>query len=153
LNFYYINPLLNPGDKSYINYYLEDSNYFSFNTNIGVSANLFYSEYSIETDNSILPWEDKSTEGGVLTVAPANSQIYSVINTNQYAKIYLRKSSERFDMTRSFQKVDQTLSYIGGLLGTVLLILMFMNIYSKFCYEIEFGDRIFKQNSNGTFGS
>ena len=47
LNFYYINPVLNAGDADYINYYLEDSNYFSFNTNIGVSANLFYSEYSI----------------------------------------------------------------------------------------------------------
>jgi hypothetical protein len=43
LNLYYINPILNSGNSQYIDYYLEDSNYFSFNTNIGVSANLYYS--------------------------------------------------------------------------------------------------------------
>ena len=42
---------------------------------------------------------------------------------------------------------------MGGLLGFFLLILTFMKVYNKFCYEIEFGDRVFKQNSNGSFGS
>jgi hypothetical protein len=45
------------------------------------------------------------------------------------------------------------LSYIGGLLGTIILLLTVMSIYSKFCYEIEFGDKIYKQNNNGSFGS
>lgn len=43
LNYYYINPVLNAADPDYINYYLDDSTYFSFNTNTGISANLFYS--------------------------------------------------------------------------------------------------------------
>lgn len=30
--FYYANPLLNPGDKSYLSYYLEDKNYVTFTT-------------------------------------------------------------------------------------------------------------------------
>jgi ABC-type multidrug transport system permease subunit len=76
-----------------------------------------------------------------------------VLNTNTYAKIYLRKSSQRLDVSRSFQKLDQTLSYIGGLLGTVILFLVVISLYSQFCYEIEFGDRIFKQNQNGSYGS
>jgi hypothetical protein len=55
LNFYFINPILNPGSKEFINYYLEDRNYFLFNTATGVTANIYYSEYSVTTDNSILP--------------------------------------------------------------------------------------------------
>lgn len=101
-----------------------------------MNANLFFSEYTIETDYSIFPWANTSTDDGAITVTPANSQIYSVLNTNTYAKIYLRKSSERLDISRSFQKLDQTLSYIGGLLGTVLLLLVVVSLYSQFCYEI-----------------
>ena len=30
---------------------------------------------------------------------------------------------------------------------------MFLNLYSKYCYELDFGDRIFKQKNGGSFGS
>ena len=56
-NFYYINPVINANDKKYISYYLEDRNYFSFDTITGVSANLFFTQYNIETDITILPWK------------------------------------------------------------------------------------------------
>ena len=88
-----------------------------------------------------------------MTISPANTQVYTVSSNNQYAKVYLRKSSERIDISRSFQKIDETLAYIGGLLGTVILMMPFMTIYSKFCYEIEFGDKLFKHNENGSYGS
>lgn len=88
-----------------------------------------------------------------MTVSPANNHVYTVSSNNQYAKIYLRKSSEKLDISRSYQKLDESLAYIGGLLGTVILLMAFMSIYSKFCYEIEFGDKLFKQNENGNYGS
>lgn len=28
-----------------------------------------------------------------------------------------------------------------------------INLYSKYCYELDMGDRIFKQNNGGSFGS
>ena len=100
-----------------------------------------------------MPWADKSEDSGVRVVNQANSQTFSVTSNSQYAKIYLRKSSERFDITRSFAKIDETLAYIGGMLGFLLVILTFMNFYTKFCFEVEFGDKLFKQNNNGSFGS
>lgn len=57
ISIYLINPVLNPGDPSFINYYLEDSNYFSFDTYTGISANLFYNDYKVTSDNSIMPWQ------------------------------------------------------------------------------------------------
>lgn len=68
-------------------------------------------------------------------------------------KIYLRKDTERKSVSRSFQKLDQTFSYIGGLFGTIILLLIFLKLYSKYSYELEFGDKIFKETDNGGFGS
>lgn len=41
-NFYYINPVINAVEKEFIRYYLEDRNYFSFDTDNGISTNLFF---------------------------------------------------------------------------------------------------------------
>ena len=30
---------------------------------------------------------------------------------------------------------------------------MFLNLYSKYSYELDIGDKIFKQNNGGSFGS
>jgi len=133
-NLYFVNPVINAGSKTYIDYYLEDANYFTFNTLNGVSANMYFSEYSITTDHSIFPWKDTSVDSGVIGTGIALGQSYAVSSNNQYAKIYIRKASGRYDITRSFQKVDQTLSFIGGLFGTVVLIFLFVSIYDKYCY-------------------
>lgn len=101
-----MNPVINPGDTDYLKYYLEDSNYFSFNTITGVNANLFFSEFNIETDHSIFPWPSITEDKGAMTPYSANSQAYAVTDVNEYAKIYLRKSSQRFDITRKFARVD-----------------------------------------------
>ena len=152
-NFYYINPVINANEKTYISYYLEDRNYFSFDTLTGVSANLFFSQYNIETDTTILPWKEHQQETGVKTENTAISQNYRMTPGESYFKFYLRKGAANFNFERNFQKLDQTLSYIGGLFGTLALLLMFLNLYSKYCYELDFGDRIFKQNNGGSFGS
>lgn len=46
-NFYFTNTLINSGSEKYLDYYLEDRNYFSFDTVTGSNANLFFSEYNI----------------------------------------------------------------------------------------------------------
>lgn len=46
-NYYFVNPVLNPSDKDPVTYYLEDTNYFAFDTTMGVNANLYYSDYSM----------------------------------------------------------------------------------------------------------
>ena len=47
-------------------------------------------------------------------------------------------------IARSFQKLDQTLSYIGGLFGTIILLLISLKFYSKYSYELDIADKIFK---------
>jgi hypothetical protein len=45
LDFYFINPLINPSNANYLDYYLEDKNYVSFTTTLGAETNAFISEY------------------------------------------------------------------------------------------------------------
>ena len=56
-------------------------------------------------------------------------------------------------ISRSYQKLDQTFSFIGGLFGTFSLLLSFLRLYSKYNYELDLGDKIFKQDHRGSFGS
>ena len=67
-------------------------------------------------------------------------------------KLFIRKSAESVFVVRSFQKIDETFSYIGGLFGTIILLFIFLTLYSKYSYELEMGDNLFKETDNGTFG-
>lgn len=57
-----------------------------------------------------------------------------MISGEDYLKFYLRKGPSNYIYSRNFQKMDQTLSYIGGLFGTLALMLTFLNLYSKYSY-------------------
>ena len=63
------------------------------------------------------------------------------------------KTEFKLNAERSYQKLDENFSYIGGLYGTILSFMVFLNLYDKYSYEIEFGDRIFKQNNKKSYGS
>jgi hypothetical protein len=53
---FFINPLLNPGNADYLDYYIEDRNYIAFTSNLGTYSNIHVEEYSVITDESILPF-------------------------------------------------------------------------------------------------
>ena len=40
-------------------------------------------------------------------------------------------------MERSFRKIDETLSYIGGLFSAIIAILIMVNFFNEFSYELE----------------
>ena len=67
-NFYFVNTILNGGEREFESLYLEDMNYFPFTTTNGVNANLFITSYSVSTDESIYPIQDTQTvTGGIVT--------------------------------------------------------------------------------------
>lgn len=86
--------------------------------------------------------------------ASASGQNYQVVNSStSFLQFNIRKAANNQQITRSFQKLDQTFSYIGGLFGTISLLLSFLKLYSKYTYQLDLGDKIFKQNHGGSFGS
>jgi hypothetical protein len=90
---------------------------------------------------------------GIKTEERAVGQAYRVDSSKTYFKFYLRKGPSREVYSRCFKKLYQTLSYIGGLFGTFTMMLTILSLYSRYCFELDMGDRIFKQNNGGSFGS
>ena len=41
LGFFFVNPLINAGDSNYLDYYIEDKNFFTFTTRLGAFCNLY----------------------------------------------------------------------------------------------------------------
>lgn len=94
-----------------------------------------------------------SSRTGLRTLGLAKDQNYVIDSSNAYFKFYLRKSSSNESIQRRFQKLDETFSYIGGLFGIIILFMSILKIYSKYCYELDLGDNLFKQNKTDSFGS
>jgi predicted adenine nucleotide alpha hydrolase (AANH) superfamily ATPase len=45
LNVYFANPIIDPSEKEYLDYSLEDTIYFEFTDMLGVRSHIFFSEY------------------------------------------------------------------------------------------------------------
>lgn len=91
-----------------------------------------------------MPWSEHKDVTGTQVVQTAVGKSFQVQSSNQYFKFYWRKSASKIQINRSFQKLDQTLSYIGGLFGTIILLLISLKFYSKYSYELDIADKIFK---------
>jgi hypothetical protein len=152
LNFFYINSQVNPKNKDAVSYYIEDINIFDLDLSSGFTASIYFSEYEITTDCSLMPWSSNEMEKGIYTKGEATTQSHT-LHDNIYAQILLRKSSQKLIIQRSFEKITKPISYIGGLFNPILLVLSVLRMYTIYAYEIEFGGKIFKQETNSRFNS
>ena len=49
-DFFFIKPIINPGNTDYLDYQLDDSTFVSFTKTLGAHVNALINEYTIETD-------------------------------------------------------------------------------------------------------
>lgn len=56
--FYFLNPLINPAEKEYKSYYLEEKSYVIFGEETGSEAYVSFADYTVNTDESIWPYTD-----------------------------------------------------------------------------------------------
>jgi len=63
---------------------------------------------------------------------------------NQYASVVFDRSSVQTTYSRSFNKVDSYFSYVGGLVGTVLLLFFIMSSYSDMSFSIDMANELFQ---------
>lgn len=54
------------------------------------------------------------------------------------------KSSLQTTFSRSFNKIDQFFSYVGGLVGTILGLMLFMGNFTSMAYALDLAHRLFK---------
>jgi len=74
----------------------------------------------IETDDSLMPFSDIKKEY-INTVPKAFDSSYFIKSSSHpNAEIIFKKSTKTVTYSRTFNKVDAYLSYVGGLVGTII---------------------------------
>lgn len=106
---------------------------------------MFISNYQITTDESITPFKNQRIEDGAL-ITNLGQVVPRQSDGQIYANFVLRRASTTLIADRSFKRVDDTLSYIGGLFGFALIFLLFMKEYTEYSYEIDASSYLYSQD-------
>lgn len=96
----------------------------------------------IETDQSLLPTKDIVTQR-IITIPYALRARQREPFKNRYIEIVFNKASTSTIYTRSFSKIDDYFSYVGGLVGTILLFFFILGNYSQKSYVINIASEIY----------
>ena len=88
----YINPLINPGSTDYLDYYIEDTNFISFGQTVGTQLFCYAEDYSIQTDESLLPFTQNKVDQGII-IPPSSKLISYGVYNGIYGRFFLYKSS------------------------------------------------------------
>lgn len=66
------------------------------------------------------------------------------MSDDTYVVINFQKSPDAVTYSRSFQKVDDFLSYVGGLVGLIFGFIFILNSYSELCFELSLANVLFQ---------
>jgi hypothetical protein len=90
-------------------------------------------EQIISTDNSLFPWQEIENQSVLLIDSLAEVKT-SQASKSTYISIFLRKSPYYILSQRSFQKLIDLFSAIGGLFGFAFTFFMFIQQYTQISY-------------------
>ena len=60
-----------------------------------------------------------------------------------YARILFEQSSTSIKYIRNYDRVDDFLSYVGGLISSAIAIIFVVSFYNEFCYYVSVGNKLF----------
>lgn len=59
-------------------------------------------------------------------------------------KLNIRKASLATSVNRTYRKIDDTISYIGGLFSAIVSALLLLGMYSELSFELSIAKSIYK---------
>ena len=77
----------------------------------------------------------------------------SSVVADTYATINFNKASMRVKYTRSFNKVDDFFSYVGGLIGTILGFIFILNVYAESAFGVSMASQLFQDEGGDKISS
>ena len=141
--FYFINTVVNPDSTDFVDYYLEDKNYVLFGTQIASETYLYVTDFTIDTDNSIWPYENFIKDKGFFAQDLAVN--HPVQYGYYYVGFYIAKSSDSYTYKRVVQKISEVFSFVGGIIGACSAIFFFIHNYTEFSLEVIIASSVFKK--------
>lgn len=113
----------------------EDKTYVMASSKLAINMNLYLSEYEMSTDQTLWPWNDIKVEKGIIVDKNDNEQWNYIPSGSTISNVYLRKGDNKIYINRSFRKLDDMLSYIGGLFGIIAVVVgVLLTYYSQCSY-------------------
>jgi hypothetical protein len=89
-----------------------------------------------------MPFSDIKTEY-ITTIPEAFDSSYYLKAAGQpNVEILFKKSTKTVTYSRTFNKVDAYLSYVGGLVGTIIGLLFIMGPYTEKTYEVSLAKKL-----------
>lgn len=125
--------------------YIDDLNTFVFSPDMGQTANIFFTSFEIESDDSVLPikFEKNAKYSGFRVDGNIDTSSFKP-NSDEYVKLFLRRSVMSEMTYRYYLKIDQMLSNVGGLFSIVFIMLQVpLYYYNNFCYELGLASQLF----------
>ncbi|KAL4509331.1 hypothetical protein ABPG72_018262 [Tetrahymena utriculariae] len=149
-----VNYVVNPNDPKYpIKSYIDDTLFFPVQAGTAYqTANIYLTENTINTDQSILPFQNIETEQ-LLVYNGGNFRLQYVIgNTNQLvADFYFLKDPISQTHHRQFTKISQIASYIGGFCQTFILVAaIVVHQYNSYVCTIKIANQLYDFDLGGS---
>ncbi|CAD8116674.1 unnamed protein product [Paramecium sonneborni] len=148
LQVYQINTVVNPGSpNNYLETYLDSDLYFNFVPKSFINmANIYYRQYEINNDNSIVPFKEIEKQKIILRTSEdfRDLSLTSTLNNQNYAEIFLRRSQMNALIDRNYQQIGELLSYLGGFMQITKLIFgLFIAFYNRTSLLIELSNKLY----------
>lgn len=126
-----------------MNYYLDDMNYVVFGSTFGSENYLYFTDYTILTDNSIWPFKNIQKEAGTIVQQNSLNHPFQTTINDSFIKFYFAKSPDSIIYNREIQKLSTVISFLGGTIGALSAVLFIIKMYTNFSFEIAIAFSIF----------
>ena len=113
--FLYLNTGFNVKNRQPINKYIEDHIWLPFTQNLGTEAFVEIGIYTVTTDTSFLPYTTSQIEQGTYLATYNTAPFERKATITNYITLQVSMSAESIAIEREYGKIDDRLSYIGGL--------------------------------------
>ena len=104
---------------------------------------IYSDDFQITTDESIFPFTAEHVDQGPI-VNSVFPNVYNLDNTTDvYCYINFFRAPNSLVIKREFQKILDSFAYVGGLLGSFLLILIIIVFYNEGSFELNFASALY----------
>lgn len=142
VKFFIVDTRISPAEQNPISKILEKKIFLSFTDELGTKGYISFAHYSVTTDTSILPYTDEVEETGSFIHKYATSTIG--LSSDRFIYLEFFKTTEELNVSRSVAKVDEMLSYVGGLFGLLwVAVAFFLGAFNEYRYELYAAEAAF----------
>ena len=117
----------------------------TFSQTVGTLNLLTLSDFVIDTDTSIWPFQSHTIDRGTFAKKSATNYPMAINSAGNYITYGVVKSTDEYYYNRKVQKISEVFSFVGGLIGAGTAVLFFINYYTDFSLEVLISASIFKK--------